>query len=324
MQKIIGLCAVLMASVAAAQSPTPSPAPGPSPTAASPRPRPCTAPMYRHFDFWIGRWDVVNPEGRFAGTNHITRIDGGCALHESWSAAGGGYTGQSLNSVGLDRKWHQTWVDSSGLRLELTGGLQGSSMVLEGETPSRDPKVPATRNRITWTPENPNLVRQHWETSSDLGKTWTTAFDGRYHRVSEAAAPAESFLTRLRGDWIGTGQLMKSEAHVELQIEPGLHPTLFNLRWRNVVAGDPRSLFEGLAVYTDRGQGAFTATWWDSRGTTYPIKASVTGDALTADWGESGRTVYTLLPTGDLQVVDSTKGKDGAWSEFGRATLKRK
>jgi hypothetical protein len=280
--------------------------------------------MYRHFDFWIGRWDVVNPQGQFAGTNRITRIDGGCALHENWSSGAGGYTGQSLNSVGLDRKWHQTWVDSSGLRLELTGGLVGSSMVLEGETPSRDPKAPPTRNRITFTPENPNLVRQHWETSADLGKTWTTSFDGRYHRVADGPAPAESFLTRLRGGWIGTGQLMKSDAHVELHVDPGVHPTIFNLSWRSVVAGDPRSLFEGAAVYKDQGKGELTATWWDSRGATHPIRASVTENAMTSNWGENGRTVYQLLPSGELEVVDSVKRPDGAWGEFARATLKRK
>ena len=317
---MIGSSLLLMASLATPQSQAPSPSPAP----ATPPARPCTAPMYRHFDFWVGRWDVVSPTGQFAGTNRITRIDSGCALHESWSSAAGGYTGQSLNSVGLDRKWHQTWVDSSGLRLELRGGLVGSSMVLEGETPSRDPKLPATKNRITWTPENPDLVRQHWETSTDLGKTWTTSFDGRYHRVADGKEPADSFLTRLQGGWIGTGQLMKGDSHAEMHVDPGIHPTLFNLSWRNVLAGDPRSLFEGAAVYTDRGKGELTAQWWDSRGTAYSIEASVTGDTMTAHWGESGRTVYSLLASGELEVIDSVKGQGGVWSEFGRATLKRK
>lgn len=316
-------CLILAANLAAAHPQAPAAGPGSAPTPATP-PRPCTAPMYRHFDFWIGLWDVVSPTGKFAGTNRITRVDSGCALHEKWSSATGGYTGQSLNSVGPDRKWHQTWVDSSGLRLELTGGLVGSSMVLEGETPSRDPKVPATRNRITWTPENPDLVRQHWETSTDLGKTWSTAFDGRYHRVAEEKAQADSFLARLEGGWIGTGQLMKRDSHAELHVDPGVHPALFNLTWRNVVAGDPRNLFEGVAVYTDRGKGELTATWWDSRGATHSIKASVAGDTMTSLWGDSGRTVYTLLPSGELVVVDSVKGQEGAWNEFARATLKRK
>lgn len=318
MRAFLPICLILSADLALAQS---APTPAASPT---PRPRPCTTALHRQFDFWIGRWDVANPSGQFAGANRITAIDRGCALHESWSSGAGGYTGQSLNSVGADGKWRQTWVDSSGLRLELTGGLVGSSMVLEGDTPPSDPKAPPTKNRITWTPEGSNRVRQHWETSTDLGKTWTTAFDGRYHRVAEGRAPTDSFLTRLQGGWIGTGQLMKRDSHVELDIDQGVHPTLFNLSWRNVVAGDPRSLFEGMAVYTDLGKGELTALWWDSRGMTHPIKASILDNSMTSFWGESGRTVYTLLPSGELEVVDSVKGPEGVWGVFARATLKRK
>ena len=280
--------------------------------------------MYRHFDFWIGQWDVIGADGKFAGTNRISRVDGGCALHENWSSAAGAYTGQSLNSVGPDRKWHQTWVDSSGLRLELIGGLAGSSMVLEGETPSRDPKHPATKNRITWTPENPNLVRQHWETSTDLGKTWTTAFDGMYHRIPEAVEPAVSFLTKLQGGWIGSGQLMRRESHVELEVERVLGRPLFALKWRNLVVGDPRRPFDGAAVYEDKGNGEFAATWWDSQGAKHIIKAAATDSAMTSFWGENGRTIYTLLASGELEVVDSVKRPDGSWGEFARATLRRK
>ena len=36
--------------------------------------------------------------------------------------------------------------------------------------------------RITWTPNADGTVRQHWEQSTDGGKTWTTAFDGLYRR----------------------------------------------------------------------------------------------------------------------------------------------
>ena len=312
-------CLILIAASVRAQSTAPSPAP-----AATPQARPCVTPLHRQFDFWIGRWDVIDPAGRFAGANRITAIDRGCALHESWSSAAGGYTGQSLNSLGPDRKWRQTWVDSSGLRLELTGGLVGASMVLEGDTPSNDPKAPPTKNRITWTPENPNLVRQHWETSTDLGRTWATAFDGRYHRVAEAPVVAESFMSRLLGGWIGSGVLMKRNSHVELHVDQGVHPTLYNLSWRNVVASDPRSPFEGVAVYADRGKGELTATWWDSQGATHPIKASVVENTMTSHWGDNGRTVYTLLASGDLEVIDSVKHQDGVWGEFGRATLKRK
>ncbi len=320
----------LLAAEAAPQTPaaaSPSPQASPSPAsqaAAGSRPRPCTAPKYRHFDFWIGEWDVMGADGTFAGTNRITAVDGGCALLENWSSAGGGYTGRSLNSLGLDRKWHQTWVDSSGLRLELTGELKDTSMVLEGETPALGPQQPAALNRITWTPQSPDLVRQRWETSTDLGKNWTTVFDGMYHRIAGPATPPPSFMDRLSGGWIGQGQLIKRDSHAELSVEAMPGQSLFALRWRNVVMSDPRGLFEGFAVYAAGANGDFNADWWDSGGARYAIKATAAGSAMTAWWGDQGRTVYTLREDGDLEVVDSRKAPDGSWSEFGRVILKRK
>jgi hypothetical protein len=54
------------------------------------------------------------------------------------------------------------------------------------------------------------------------------------------------------------------------------------------------------------------------------VTATVEGPALTALWGERGRTVYRLLATGELEVADSVKRPDGSWAEFGKSTLKRK
>ena len=36
--------------------------------------------------------------------------------------------------------------------------------------------------RMTFTPIDANTVRQHGETSTDGGKTWTAGYDLRYHR----------------------------------------------------------------------------------------------------------------------------------------------
>jgi hypothetical protein len=38
----------------------------------------------------------------------------------------------------------------------------------------------ATVQRITWSRETDGSVRQLWESSSDGGRTWAVAFDGRY------------------------------------------------------------------------------------------------------------------------------------------------
>jgi hypothetical protein len=145
-------------------------------------PAPCADAASRQFDFWIGDWDVFNPEGRQVGTNRIALLYG-CVLHESWKAAKV-VEGQSFNRYDADRGvWHQTWVDNTGSLLLLEGGLRDGAMVLSDATvPGR--KAGAPVSEIRWTREGDGTVRQVWLTTSDGGKTWKTAFDGRYVRSS--------------------------------------------------------------------------------------------------------------------------------------------
>lgn len=144
---------------------------------------PCAAPEYRQFDFWIGDWQVLKPDGTVAGTNRIEREYGGCVLHERYQTAKG-YSGESLNTYDPGRKrWHQTWVDNTGTLLLLDGGLQGRAMVMEGST--TDAAGVETRHRITWTPNDDGSVRQHWQ-STDATGAWVTAFDGLYRRRASA------------------------------------------------------------------------------------------------------------------------------------------
>lgn len=144
-------------------------------------PQPCSAPEHRQFDFWIGEWEVVDTAGRPAGRNRITRELGGCVLHEQWTGAGGG-TGSSYNIYdAASGRWHQTWVDSSGTLLLLDGGLNADgAMVLEGERPAAGGGT--VRNRITWTREGPDNVRQLWEVTED-GTSWRIVFNGLYRPV---------------------------------------------------------------------------------------------------------------------------------------------
>jgi hypothetical protein len=145
-----------------------------SPTA----PEACAAPEHRQFDFWIGEWEVMLPNGRRAGTNRIQPILDGCVLQESWTGAGG-MSGHSYNVYDRSRKvWHQTWVDGQGSLLQIEGRFANNRMILEGET--LDSAGARVLNRITWTPMGPDRLRQLWETSKDGGKSWSVAFDGRY------------------------------------------------------------------------------------------------------------------------------------------------
>ncbi|MFN2565967.1 MAG: hypothetical protein ABR499_13305 [Gemmatimonadaceae bacterium] len=153
-----------------------------SQSAAGARPAPCARPEHRQFDFWIGEWDVTLPNGRTAGVNHIRPIHGGCALQEEWVGAGGA-TGTSLNAFdAATGRWHQTWVGSDGLLLQLDGGMKDGAMELVGVTVGANGA--RTLQRIRWTPlgGTPARVRQLWETSSDDGRTWSVAFDGLYRR----------------------------------------------------------------------------------------------------------------------------------------------
>ena len=157
--------------------------------------QPCNDPAYLQFDFWLGKWEVVKPDGTVAGTNRIEKEYGGCVLHERYVTPKG-YTGESLNTYDPARKvWHQTWVDNTGLLLLLEGQFNGKSMVLEGTTSVANGKV--TKHRITWTPNADRSVRQLWE-STDAKGDWIVAFDGLYKpsAAQVTGPPAATGVTR--------------------------------------------------------------------------------------------------------------------------------
>jgi hypothetical protein len=141
---------------------------------------PCETGRYREFDFWVGEWDVRDAEGKTAGVNTISREENGCVLVESWRSAAGG-TGQSYNYYDpAAGRWKQLWV-GLGILLHMEGGLVDGSMRLEGPLQYLG-QDRTTTLRGTWTKLADGRVRQHFEESSDGGKSWTTWFDGYYTR----------------------------------------------------------------------------------------------------------------------------------------------
>ena len=145
-------------------------------------PRDCTAAEHRQFDFWVGDWDVQHASGKPAGHNRITSIHGGCALHEEWRGTSG-FSGSSLNVFDRERKrWHQTWVDSSGGLLRLDGVFADGAMTLSGTTAEAGPPEKRTLQRIRWTPQPDGRVRQLWEASDNDGRDWRVVFDGWYSK----------------------------------------------------------------------------------------------------------------------------------------------
>jgi tetratricopeptide (TPR) repeat protein len=143
--------------------------------------RPClTRKESRMFDFWVGDWDVKTPQGQPAGQSSVQLLLEGCALYENWvDGQGGG--GKSLNSYNPDTKqWQQFWTDQYGRVTEyresewINGSLRYSATQMSPQGP--------TLIHMTFTPVNPDLVRQFGESSLDGGKTWTPSFDLYYHR----------------------------------------------------------------------------------------------------------------------------------------------
>lgn len=147
----------------------------------APPPPACTGPEHRQFDFWVGSWDVY-PTGKtnLVARSLVEKLYAGCTIRENWmplKGTGGG----SLNSYDpTDRRWHQTWHDSSNGRVEFDGGMANGKMVLLGfwrgvEGPGKDALV-----RMSYTPNSDGSVRQHGEASTDHGLTWKTIFDLTY------------------------------------------------------------------------------------------------------------------------------------------------
>ena len=142
---------------------------------------PCSAKEYAQFDFWVGSWEVTNPNGSMAGSNKIEKIQGGCVLKENWTSATPGYTGTSYNFYNAAKKqWEQMWVDNQGGSLHLKGHKTGNQMILRtDDLVNADGK--SFYHQITWTANNDGSVRQYWETFVK-GADVAVAFDGLYKK----------------------------------------------------------------------------------------------------------------------------------------------
>src|SRR5262245_9787030 len=58
---------------------------------------PCMVqPEYSQFDYWVGDWEVRNPQGQIVGYNTIQKVVDGCVILENWTSASGS-SGKSIN-----------------------------------------------------------------------------------------------------------------------------------------------------------------------------------------------------------------------------------
>ena len=141
----------------------------------------CCTEKHAEFDFWIGTWNVTNPDGTVAGKNVIDKIQDQCILRENWTSAKGKYTGTSSNFYNSKSKqWEQIWIDNQGGNLHLKGNRVGNQMILRSdEETNKEGK--SFYHQITWTLNKDGSVRQLWETFTNE-KDVTIAFDGLYKK----------------------------------------------------------------------------------------------------------------------------------------------
>jgi len=139
----------------------------------------CSAAENRQFDFWIGKWDVVNSKDNTpAGSSLIESIYDGCTLRENWSERG--FSGGSLNTYNVaDKRWHQTWTDSAGTWREFVGGLKDGRMVLIWSHPSVRQPGKNVQERMIFTPNSDGSVRQYSDQTMD-GAHWIERYDYTY------------------------------------------------------------------------------------------------------------------------------------------------
>lgn len=144
----------------------------------------CCTEKHAEFDFWIGNWNVTNPDGSQAGKNRVVKLQNNCLLQENWTSANGKVTGTSSNFFNHSTKqWEQLWVDNLGGSLHLKGQREGNQMILKTDEETNDKGEPFY-HRVVWTLNDDGSVRQLWETITN-NKEVTLAFDGLYKKVND-------------------------------------------------------------------------------------------------------------------------------------------
>ena len=138
-------------------------------------------PQYRQFDFWIGEWEVKNNQDQVVGQSRIELILGECVIFENWTGGTGTYTGKSFNYYSvIDGKWHQKWIDNQGIPIEFVGTYDADAKTMNYTGEGVGQGGVKLMYKLTFYHLADDHVRQHWEASTDEGKTWATSFDGHY------------------------------------------------------------------------------------------------------------------------------------------------
>ena len=150
---------------------------------------PCSTPEARQLDFWLGEWELTWPAEQMGGAqgdlgrgrNSITRLFDDCVIEENFMTDDASYGGHSVSvydvSAGV---WRQTWVDSAGGYLWLTGGEVDGQMILSTEPVEKGAGVAV--NRMVFADVETDSLEWVWQRSDDGGSTWTDLWNISYRR----------------------------------------------------------------------------------------------------------------------------------------------
>jgi hypothetical protein len=237
----------------------------------------CDSSGHGQFDFWLGDWNITQPDGSPGGVSNIRRELDGCAVMESYQ----GGNGRSLNLYDRARgRWTQTYIDGGGLLLRLAGGLDASGAMVMEDDVRTTPSGRRLKDRITWAPRADGAVQQTWRQSVDGGATYATVFDGTYRRaeftpppVTPSAVCNEQIVAFREADFLVGTWSVRAEGGGELG-----RATLRAGAGGCLVEED----FAGPGGYASRAFLAYdrlTRTWYraqgDNAGTVYELGGSV-------------------------------------------------
>ena len=142
---------------------------------------PCNDPAYTQFNFWIGKWDVYNSQGKLIGHNNVVKMPNACAIQENWTSVTSKSKGTSYNYYNkTDNTWNQLWIDNTGFSLVLKGAFKENSMTLLSELLHNDKG--SFYNQITWTKNNDGSVTQVWNYLDENRKKIKEVFKGIYKK----------------------------------------------------------------------------------------------------------------------------------------------
>jgi hypothetical protein len=129
---------------------------------------------FEQFAFWVGKWSIQQEGAPGVATDTIKRLGNGIALLEKYRAPDGS-TGTSVTvfdvTTGL---WTQTWSDSGGGYIQVTGGPEGDRIVMTGTNIT--PNGSRVMSRLIFEKITRQTFDQIGQFSTDGGVTWQVGY----------------------------------------------------------------------------------------------------------------------------------------------------